>query len=204
MTDKEEKMSAIAGVMDASLKVRTIRTDPNIAAMLANFVKRSNLHIDLRKTLDSMRALKSVASMPVFEIEGTDALASAAEWRIQARNDRAFCIGQLRDLRELNARVKRMMRVMRPYLRELLDDVSIKAADEIISVALDPIFTTLETYQEAIDAIKDTMTVIDDTADTISAWFNVHKQHVFLTRNTHDPEEPKTEKTTSGGRSIRR
>ena len=186
----DEKMSAIAGAINASKAVRDVKTDGIVSAVMKGFTSRNSFHVDTDALLQEMRNFRSCKPLPNFQLEGSDSLATATEWRVLCRNDRARCIAIMDDLRDASGRVKRMFRILKPHLREVLHDQAAKAADEIIAVALDPMFSTLEDYKDLMTTCSEAIGTIDDTHRTLDALFSLHKQHVFLTGATIDPEKP--------------
>lgn len=199
----EEKMSAIATALNASASVRAVRTDPVVTAVVKSFLGRSGLHADVDAIRAEVRSFRSLQALPVFNLEGTDGLETAAEWRVICRNDRVRCVILTDDLRDITGRVKRMMRVLKPHLREILLAQPAKAADEIIAVALDPIVSSLEDYKDLMATISEAINMIDETRTTIDALFHLHKQHVFITAATNDPEKESAFKKGPGFKKVR-
>lgn len=182
-------MTAIATALNVSASVREVKNDPVVSAVVKSFLGRSALHADVDATRAEIRAFRSLQALPTFNMEGTDGLEAAAEWRVVCRNDRVRCLALMDDLRDITGRVKRMMRVLKPHLREILSAQPAKAADEIIAVALDPIFSSLEDYKDLMVSLSEAIDMIDETRSTLDALFNLHKQHVFITAATYDPEK---------------
>lgn len=189
MNNDDTPLAGIAEVRDASRLVVSLRKDPLVRASLRAFTSSSFAKIDVPATLQEIRSLPSLCEMPAFNLEGTDGLVASAEWRVRCRNDRVRIVAILSDLRESLNRVKRMIRLLRPHLREKLEGQPAKAADEVIAVALDPIYSSIEDFRDAMTTCEEALAMVDETRSTIDALFYLHKQNVFMTGNSDDPEK---------------
>ena len=181
---------AVQSVMSETAMVRSVRENENVAVALAAFKKNTIYFVNYEAIRSELQVMRSQEIMKGLMIEGTGGIEDANNLRTACRNDRVRCMEILRNIRALRTKVNRYLRMLRPYLREVLGDAKrAKTEDDVIMVALDPLYFALDSYAIIKEDVEDVIRIIDDTLSAIDSWFYLHKQHVFLTRNTHDPDK---------------
>ena len=113
--------------------------------------------------------------------------ASKARKMLSANRDRLVALNAA--LRKGISKTSKVLRVGRVYIRQRDDlaGMTVKHADSISEVALREIVENLETMKVLLDGVKETMTSVDNKAKMLDAWFNLHKQYVFMTANGRGP-----------------
>lgn len=177
--------------------VQRSRETPVIRQFIKTFKESKGLKLDGQALRDEIRSILASIRFTPFALQGKSGIdeANEARFAIRAGRDRVIAMnGALRDvLFELNKRYKLgrvWLRLNEPEIAKL----SIKEADEVMSLVLSEIHERLEEVKGLLVETKEAVDEFNDKVKLVDAWTYLHKEYTFHNSNRripHDDEENK-------------
>ena len=188
---------AIDAVVAETATVSAIRADPVVQQLLNAYKRTGWAKVDSANLTEEIAECASYAGFDTtaFPLRGTGGIKNSRNARLalQAYRDRLMAIQ--RPLREGISKTNRVLRIGFVYLRQnpLLKGMTVKHSDAVCEVSLREIVESQETLKFLSGEVTEALNAIDHKTKTLDAWFNLHKQYVFMNgkspygdQETHD------------------
>ncbi len=207
--EKEDPIvTATRALATATQSVTGLRADPLVRQLLKAFKRSASFNIDVDRLSETITMMDRESDFGIFELDGDSGLVAANEARVKIRNARSTVIGINKDLRKVLVSAKRIRRVAAGWLREqeFVKSLTAKATEEALDLILTEVTDTLENVDRLMAEVKDTISGLESKQSSIDAWFNLHKQYVFLnySRGHHGDEKDNTGPARKLGRNSGR
>lgn len=198
----EEALESVLSRLASKISiVEKYRDDVTVQALITSFKRRKRYAFDPEVLFTELRQIEIDTGFGAFTLEGTSGIEEANEARTKVRGARSRVVTMSQWLRDVHLGASRVLRVGSVWLRtqEDMRALPAKLSDDVVILTLREIYEVVESTKVIQEQVKEALVSIDDKSRSLDAWFNLHKQYIFLNygkKNDGDSEENTTRRPT--------